>query len=197
MNGFRPVTISYRTEPKLKISERPTDVGIWLSRHVRGAWTSPIEVATGAQSDGTRHPCWNPVLFEISEKELVLFYKVGPSPQTWWGMVRISRDNGRTWTDARRLPDGILGPVKNKPVRLSDGSILSPSSTESTDRPSVWRVHFERTVDNGRTWTVARAADSPGGSEVNAIQPSILIHPASRLQAIGRAIRARIPDLVQ
>ena len=172
--------------------EGASDVGIWLSRRVRGAWTSPVEVATGTQPDGTRHPCWNPVLFEISEKELVLFYKVGPSPQTWWGMVRISRDNGRTWTDARRLPDGILGPVKNKPVRLSDGSILSPSSTESPERPSAWRVHFERTVDNGRTWTVARTPDSAGGSEINAIQPSILVHQAGRLQAIGRTRSGRV-----
>src|SRR5438034_2141962 len=162
------------------------DVGIWLSRHVRGAWTSPFEVSAGTQPDGTRYPCWNPVLFEMPDKELTLFYKVGPSPQRWWGMVRASRDSGRTWTDARRLPEGILGPIKNKPVRLSDGSILSPSSTESTERPSAWRVHFELTIDAGRTWTVARPSVSADGSEINAIQPSILIHPAGRLQAIGR-----------
>src|SRR6266536_317509 len=168
------------------------DVGIWLSRHVSGAWTSPFEVAAGTQPDGTRYPCWNPVLFEMPEKELTLFYKVGPSPQRWWGMVRASRDSGRTWTDARRLPEGILGPIKNKPVRLSDGSILSPSSTESTERPSAWRVHFELTIDAGRTWTVARPSVSADGSEINAIQPSILIHPGGRLQAIGRTRSGRV-----
>ena len=38
------------------------DVGIWVSRYVKGAWTAPVEVATGVQPDGKRHPCWNPVL---------------------------------------------------------------------------------------------------------------------------------------
>ena len=172
--------------------EGATDVGIWVSRHARDAWTSPIEVATGTQSDGMRYPCWNPVLFEMANQELLLFYKVGPSPQRWWGMVQASRDNGRTWAHSRRLPEGILGPIKNKPVRLSDGSILSPSSTESPERPSAWRVHFERSVDAGRTWTVAPAPVSGGGSEINAIQPSILIHPAGRLQAIGRTRSGRV-----
>jgi hypothetical protein len=70
-------------------------------------------------------------------------------------MVRTSTDNGRTWSDARRLPEGILGPVKNKPVRLADGTIIAPSSTETPETPSRWRVHFERTRD-GRSWSVTR-----------------------------------------
>ena len=109
-------------------------------------WTAPVEVANGVQADGTRHPCWNPVLFETAPGTLTLFYKVGPSPQRWWGMTRTSRDSGRTWSEATRLPDGILGPIKNKPVRLADGTLLSPTSTESTEQPSKWRVHFERST---------------------------------------------------
>ena len=157
--------------------EGAADVGIWLSRRVKGGWTRPVEVASGVEPDGTRHPCWNPVLFEMATGELWLFYKVGPGPQRWWGMIRTSRDAGRTWSNARRLPDGILGPIKNKPVRLSDGSIVGGSSTESPDRPSTWRVHFERSVDAGRTWTVARPNASGERPEIDAIQPSILIHP--------------------
>src|SRR5947209_5029236 len=72
--------------------EGAADVGIWLSRRVKGGWTPPVEVASGVQPDGTRHPCWNPVLFEMATGELWLFYKVGPGPQRWWGMVRTSRD---------------------------------------------------------------------------------------------------------
>ena len=58
--------------------------------------------------------------------------------------MRTSTDAGQTWSEASRLPDGILGPIKNKPVRLADGTIISPSSTESNDKPSLWRIHFER-----------------------------------------------------
>lgn len=172
--------------------EGAADVGIWLSRHVRGEWTRPVEVATGAQLDGTRYPCWNPVLFEMQDKMLTLFYKVGVAPQSWWGMVRTSRDNGRTWTSARRLPDGILGSIKNKPVRLSDGVFVGPSSAESPERPSMWRVRFERTVDAGQTWTATYPSVSADGSPINAIQPSILIHPSGRLEAVGRTRSGRV-----
>ena len=167
--------------------ERAPDVGIWISRQVSGAWAPPIEVATGVQPDGTRHPCWNPVLFETRPGVLSLFYKVGPSPTTWWGMVRTSRDNGRTWSEARRLPDGILGPVKNKPVRLDDGTIISGSSTEAPDAANAWRIHFERSTDQGETWTMVRPAAATPGPEIGVIQPSILIHKDGRLQAVGRS----------
>jgi len=171
--------------------EGAADVGIWLSRRERGKWTSPTEVATGVQPDGTRHPCWNPVLFAVADANVMLFYKVGPSPQTWWGMVRTSQDSGRTWSAARRLPEGILGPIKNKPVRLPDGSIVAGSSTESTDRPSRWRIHFERTTDAGRTWATSFPA-AEGERGIEAIQPSILVHPDGRLQAVGRTRSQRI-----
>jgi predicted neuraminidase len=172
--------------------EGAPDVGIWLSRRVTGTWTPPIEVATGVQADGSRHPCWNPVLFDVPGTGLMLFYKVGPSPQTWWGMVRTSRDSGRTWSDARRLPDGILGPIKNKPVRLADGTLVAGSSTESPERPSAWRVHFERSTDAGLTWTAVVPAAAAGGNPIDAIQPSILIHPGGKLQAVGRSRSGRV-----
>ena len=172
--------------------EGAVDVGIWLSRRVNGAWTPPIEVATGVQPDGVRHPCWNPVLFYAPDKTLTLFYKVGPSPQTWWGMARTSRDTGRTWSEARRLPDGILGPIKNKPVQLADGTLLAGSSTESIASPSIWRVHFERSTDGGLTWTSSAPQASADGTEIYAIQPSILDHPGGRLQAVGRTRSGRV-----
>ncbi len=172
--------------------EGADDVGIWISRHVGGAWSRPSEVADGVQPDGTRYPCWNPVLFRMPDGTVTLFYKVGPGPQTWWGMTRTSRDDGRTWGDAERLPEGILGPIKNKPVQLADGLTICPSSTESSDRPSRWRVHFELTGDAGRTWITVYPQTSPGEGEINAIQPSILVHSGNRLQAVGRTRSSRI-----
>src|SRR5688500_12621085 len=156
--------------------EGANDVGIWMSRRINGKWSTPVEVATGMQPGGTRLPSWNPVLFELRAGTLALFYKVGPNPREWWGMVRTSSDGGRTWTDGRRLPDGILGPIKNKPVQLADGTIISPSSTETPTSPSIWRVHFERSRDDGATWSVSRPAASADGMPIDAIQPSILTH---------------------
>jgi predicted neuraminidase len=176
--------------------EGASDVGIWVARRLERRydykWTPPVEVATGVQPDGTRYPCWNPVLFDLHADELLLFYKVGPNPRAWRGLVRTSRDGGRTWSDARRLPDGILGPIKNKPVRLFDGTLLAPSSTESPAQPSAWRVHFERSTDEGLTWTSASPPQRSDGSTVDAIQPSILIHPGRRLQAVGRTRSGQI-----
>ncbi len=167
--------------------EKHPDVGIWVSRLENGRWTPSVEVANGVQADGTRHPTWNPVLFQPRGAPLMLFYKVGPSPQTWWGMVRTSTDGGRTWGEARRLPNGILGPIKNKPVQLADGTILSPTSNETDERPSKWTVHFERSSDGGRTWTATPPLHD--GIAIAAIQPSILFHDrlgGAKLQALGR-----------
>jgi predicted neuraminidase len=171
-------------------NEGNRDVVIWASRRVGEAWTAPFEIANGTQPDGTRHPCWNPVLFLSSDTLLTLFYKVGPEPQLWWGMVKSSRDGGQTWSEAHRLPDGILGPIKNKPVRLRDGTIVSGSSTESHESNSKWRIHFELSEDDGRTWYVVRPATS--ATELDAIQPSILIHSPTRLQALGRTRQGRV-----
>jgi predicted neuraminidase len=172
--------------------EGASDVGIWVSRQMGGKWTAPVEVATGVQPDGARHPCWNPVLFVMPGATVTLFYKVGPNPRSWWGMVRTSSDNGRTWSSARRLPEQVLGPIKNKPVRLVDGTLISPSSTESPERPSRWRVHFELSHDSGATWTIVRPPEPDASHLIDAIQPSILTHPGSRLQAIGRTRSGRI-----
>ena len=162
--------------------ERHPDVAIWFARMVGGKWTEPVEVANGLQADGTRHPTWNPVLFQPPGGDLHLFYKVGPNPREWWGMVMRSSDDGLTWSEPERLPDPLLGPIKNKPVVLDDGTWIAPSSTEA---PGVgWRVHFEISRDKGRTWELIGPVDAGIGFE--AIQPSVLVHGNNTLQALCR-----------
>src|SRR5688500_109870 len=90
--------------------EGDPSVGIWLARHDGTRWSAPTEVATGTVDDGTRYPCWNPILFQPAapaDAPLMLFYKVGPSPSEWWGMLMTSADAGETWSTPVRLPDGI------------------------------------------------------------------------------------------
>lgn len=171
-------------------AEGKSDVGIWLSRQVTGSWTAPVEVANGLQTDGTRFPCWNPVLFQPTSGPLLLFYKVGPSPQRWWGELRTSNDAGKTWSESRRLPAGILGPIKNKPVQLAGGDLLCPTSTESTEKSSKWQVHFERSSDNGATWTATQPVND--GVAIGAIQPSILSLGGEKLLALGRSKQGKV-----
>lgn len=160
--------------------ERDPDVGIWLSRDVGGQWTPPVEVADGIVSPTNRYACWNPVLFQPRTGPLMLFYKVGPKPAAWWGMMMTSKDGGRTWSKPHRLPSGILGPIKDKPVQLGNGDILSGSSDESHGRT----VHFEWSSDVGKTWHAT--APVPCDADIGPIQPCILFHPDGRLQALGR-----------
>ncbi|MCW5943688.1 MAG: exo-alpha-sialidase [Fimbriimonadaceae bacterium] len=157
------------------------DVGIWVSRRGADGWSYPTQVAKDE-----RYPCWNPVLCLARPDRLLLFYKVGPSPVDWWGMLATSPDGGRTWSPSRRLPEGILGPIKNRPLRLPNGDLLCPSSTEH----GGWRVHFERSPDLGRTW--AKTPDLGDGKTVQPIQPSLLTLGPDRLRAIGRTQQDRL-----
>jgi predicted neuraminidase len=119
-------------------------------------------------------------LFAAPDGKLLLFFKVGPSPSTWWGMLTTSDDGGRTFGEATRLPDGIAGPIKNKPLLLDDGRLLCGSSTEDEG----WRVHMETTKDWGNTWSRTDVLND--GRDVRAIQPTILIHGPERLQILCR-----------
>ncbi len=171
--------------------EKHPEVGVWVSRQIEGRWNAPVEVANGVQyqkPDGSvhRHPCWNPVLFQPKSGPLMLFYKVGPSPSTWWGMLMTSDNDGATWSTPCRLPEHIDGPVKNKPVQLPNDDLLCGSSTEHDG----WRVHFERTSDLGRTWQ--RTGPVNDGQEFGAIQPSILFLGGEKLLAVGRTKQGKV-----
>jgi predicted neuraminidase len=171
-------------------AEGKKDVAIWVSLYRDGAWLPPFEVVNGIQPDGTRHPCWNPVL-DVDPREpdrLTLYYKVGPKPDCWWGLRMTSTDGGRNWSPAHRLPDGILGPIKNKAVRMPDGRLLCPSSTEDpvTDE---WRVVMETLAADGKTWS--KTDPLPDPAKLHAIQPTILVHSPDRLQILARS-RGRV-----
>lgn len=201
--------------------ERNPDCCIWVCRKEKGSegWTAPVEVANGILSPTERKACWNPVLFQIPDGELLLFYKIGKSVADWSGWVKRSSDNGKTWSEAEMLPEGFLGPIKNKPEWI-DGKIICPSSREGE---GGWRVHFEISDDRGKTWRMieslgakmsvptqfrnknAGAADANKDDQeageaikgdnlqpIYAIQPSILKHKDGRLQILCRTRNAQI-----
>ena len=169
--------------------EKHRDVGIWVSRRIDDHWTEPQEVANGIQSADLRHPCWNPVLFQPREGPLMLFYKVGPSPQQWWGMWMHSKDAGASWAPTERLPKGILGPIKNKPIELHNGDLLCGSSTEHDG----WQVHLEKATKVGEgKWSKTPPLEDQ--HQFGAIQPTILRHGGRMLQIL---CRSRAGSIVQ
>jgi predicted neuraminidase len=165
-------------------AEKNPDVGIWISRFVNSKWSKPAEAANGISANNKRYPCWNPVLY-YSGDEILLFYKVGPSPSEWWGELTTSDDNGISWSASKKLPEGIIGPVKNKPVPVKNNILLCPSSTENEG----WRVHMEMTPDNGITWKRTEALND---RNISAIQPSILLNSSGKLQMVCRSKQLRI-----
>lgn len=164
-----------------------SDVCLWTSRLVKGKWTVPEKVADGVMNDSVRYACYNPVLFYAPNGELLLFYKIGPNVAGWTGWMMRSKDNGRTWSKREALPEGFLGPIKNKPEFIN-GVLLCPSSTEKTG----WKAHIEFTTDYGKTWSKTEAINDP--KILQAIQPSILKYTDGRLQILCRSRNTTINE---
>lgn len=165
-------------------AEGRPDVGVWLARREKAGWTAPVEVANGIEPDGRRFPAQNPVFFQVAKGPLLMWYKVGPAPHSWWAYQMTSADGGKTWSKAHKLPEGFLGPIKNKPYMLPDGTLLCGSSREETDGGAGWRVFMERTKDLGATWE--KVGPLNDGQKVRAIQPTIFAHGGDKIQIICR-----------
>ncbi len=163
------------------------DVCIWASHYKGNKWTSPVKVADGIFNDSTRYACYNPVLFYAPNGELLLFYKIGPNVAGWTGWMKRSKDNGKTWSEREALPDGFLGPIKNKPEMIN-GVMLCPSSTEKNG----WKAHIEYTTDFGKSWFKSEALND--GKDMQAIQPSILRHKDGGLQILCRSRNTTINE---
>jgi predicted neuraminidase len=159
--------------------EGAKDVAIWLSR--RDAvehWSEPQKVA-----DEPGVPCWNPVLFRERSGPLFLFYKAGPSPQTWSGFVRSSHDGGESWQPPEVLPAGLLGPIKNKPVQLASGRVVAGTSVESY---RTWACWVEISDDRCATWRRHGPITVPG-ENYGIIQPTIFETANGSLRMLTRA----------
>jgi predicted neuraminidase len=171
--------------------EGAPDVAIWSSHRTNDRWSPPRKIAAAPEV-----PCWNPVLHVAPSGELLLFYKAGPSPQTWTGFLQRSRDQGQTWSAPEQLPAGILGPIKNKPFEMADGTLVCGSSVESW---RAWGCWVEITTDLGRTWTKHGPINQPGHL-YGSIQPAVFggkdgkLAMLCRTRDVHRIVRATSND---
>ena len=142
------------------------DTAIWGAIRGESGWSEPKVLA---KFDASPH--WNPVLFRLTERHIMLFFKVGFEIPKWKTFVAESHDEGATWSPPREMvPDdlsGGRGPAKNKPLRLANGDILAPGSTECHGR---WKAFVDCSKDNGVTWQ--RSDDICDGS-LQIIQPAL------------------------
>ncbi len=150
-------------------AEKDDDVGIWVSTGRPSDWTAPAEVAKIRED-----PHWNPVLHRAADGKIYLFFKVGKEISHWETWVKVSEDNGASWSEAYELvagDKGGRGPVRNKLIELSDGTWLAGASIE----PGRWDVFVDRSEDGGVTWTASElfGIDTTEIKGKGAIQPTL------------------------
>ncbi|MBW5448515.1 neuraminidase (sialidase) [Cohnella sp. CFH 77786] len=161
--------------------EKASDVAIWMARRSGDAWSAPFKIA---DEEGIAH--WNPVLFSEGRK-VWLFYKAGHEIPAWFTRIVRSEDGGESWSEPEELVPGDVGgrgPVRNKPIRLTDGTLLAPASVERRipDEPGkeLWEAFVDISTDNGRTWHRSAYVPMEGSKLVGTVHgPSRgLIQPA-------------------
>lgn len=154
--------------------EKHADVGIWFAVGQVGQWDPPrLLVKIGPVAH------WNPVLFAAPDGRVHLFFKVGATIHGWRSFTMSSPDGGQTWTYPVEFcaQDRIArGPVKNKPIVLSDGAWLAPASHEwSLGDRKFWDAFTDRSDDGGRTWLASPFVpiDHDTFPGVGVIQPTL------------------------
>ncbi len=175
--------------------EKDPDVGIWESRFTGGAWTYPERAA----KVGDRAH-WNPVLFRDRDGNIYLFFKVGVDVIVWETWYMKSGDGGKTWTEPVELAPGDIGgrgPVKNKPIILSDGTWLAPASTEhgkDFEGRHKWLPFADISTDQGKTWqrTDDWAMTSEDLKGIGAIQPTFWESSPGHVHALMRTSMGRV-----
>lgn len=164
------------------------DVGIWTSRRTGQRWTEPVSVA-GEET----LPHWNPVLFLAPDGRLHMYYKVGKRIPEWRSRVIRSHDGGCSWSPPEELVPGDRGgrgPVRNKPIVLSNGDWLAPASLEG----ELWDAFVDISTDQGNTWTASAMVpvDRTTFKGKGIIQPALWESKPGRVHMLLRSTCGRI-----
>ena len=110
----------------------------------------------------------------------MLFYKAGPNPREWWGMLTTSVDGGQTWSKGKRLPAGYLGPIRTKPAAIGSRLLCSPTPN---------------TTAGVSTWSGPTSRRSVGKSRAARVETSyVRRHPADDLIHAGDRVQIRMSE---
>ena len=160
--------------------ERDPRVAIWLARRSGDGWNDAAVVV-----DEPGVPTWNPVLYRDDDDRIQLFYKAGPSCDRWTGFIVTSDDDGETWSDPEIMPAGLLGPIKNKPIRMNNGLWLCGSSVE-TGGVRPWYCRMELFDADAGAWPHVVDVVMPG-TESGIIQPAVWESEPGHVHALMRS----------
>lgn len=169
--------------------EKNPDVGIWLSKGKSGNWSAPRQVM---KMRNEAH--WNPVLFSDGKGTVYLYFKVGKEIPSWKTYVTESKDGGETWSAPVELVKGDTGggrgPVRNKPIILSDGTWIAGASHEE----GAWNVFLDRSEDNGTTWqaTSYLTLDRSRFNGKGVIQPTLWESTPGNVHILVRSTDSKI-----
>ena len=168
--------------------EKNPDVGIWLSKGKPGKWSAPSQVFK-IRNDAH----WNPVLFDDGKGTIYLYFKVGKEIPTWETWVSTSKDGGATWSEPVEMVKGDFGgrgPVRNKPIILSNGIWLAGASHEE----GLWEVFVDRSEDNGKTWqtTPYLTLDRSQFNGKGVIQPTLWESTPGNVHMLVRSTNGKI-----
>ncbi len=153
--------------------EYATDTAVYGSRRKKGKrkWSYPVVISdTPFTSDG------NSVIWQAPDGVVWLFHVVryGETWSTSRIVAKISRDNGKTWSDTVMLTfqEGTM--VRSHPIVLKDGDYLLPIYHE-TGANTEWlaadsaSLFLRRDIKSGK-WTPTNEIHSRIGN----IQPSVV-----------------------
>ncbi len=154
-------------------AEGNNDVKIWVSIRKNGKWAEPYSIV----APGEELPHWNPVLFLRENGEIILYFKYGKPIPAWVTYFCISKDGGRSFSKPQILVpgdnDGGRGPVKNKAIRLKNGTVVAPASKETITKN--WKCFVDISYDDGLTFEHSNFVLRPKKNlkTVGMIQPTL------------------------
>lgn len=154
------------------------DISIWLSRLQPGssAWSQPQKI-----SSDTNRSCQNPVLFRApSTGHIWLFHtsQDGGNQDGCYIMVRVSTDDGATWSEPKFPFKGTTGAFVRQPVTvLDDGTWVLPVFYCRTTPGYRWIGNDDvsgvfASRDGGNTWTPHEVPAGLGCVHMNIIRPA-------------------------
>jgi predicted neuraminidase len=157
------------------------DTAIWMSclypdlttlNHGMVTWTIPVVIA---KVKDVAH--WNPVLFTFEDK-MYMFFKVGELIENWVTYYMIFENE--KWSEPQLLVktknqelQHNRGPVRSKPIVLSNSYWIAPSSIEKTISPAMhsldgfsfaradvdWKAFVDISKNEGKTWKKSNPID--------------------------------------